>query len=257
MASVGAWHEVTRSGFQDFEVAQGLALGVSLREAVGQVLNNSGRASSLGHVQALFLVSENQSGMSPCVQPTYALDEAGRVRLIGQTADDVSLQSILAASDLGYNGWHSGHCLVVNEEAPGYGGNGHVITDFSLFLQFLAPALLDYLVGYTATRVPDEWNGVRYSKQRQLAWFWRESQGIANAQELRTFIDLMPDRRPRVVARRLALPKSAARELLLSLGYEKDIFTGIWELSSHPRLSKRRKKWLRHEQSWFPPPSAS
>lgn len=36
LASVGAWHEVAQSQFRDFDVAQGLALGVSLRDAVAQ-----------------------------------------------------------------------------------------------------------------------------------------------------------------------------------------------------------------------------
>lgn len=145
---------------------------------------------------------------------------------------------------------------MVHEEAPGYGGNGLVVTDFGLFLQLLAPTLLEFLIGYTANRVDDVWNGVRYGRQRQLAWFWRESQGIANAQELRTFIDLMPDRKPRVVAQRLALPKPAAKELLLCLGYEKDHFTGIWKVSPDPKLIKRRGRWIKHEQRWFPPPGS-
>lgn len=256
-ASATAWHQAVGLRYDDCTTGQGLDTDVPLAQAVREWLRVGAPDEFTGHVQVLFLVAPDQPQISPYVRPKYALDGEGRVRLIGTTADEVSITSVWAASALGYNGWHTDRCLVVHEEAPGYGGNGFVVTDFELFFQLLAPSLLEALVAYTSRGVGDVWNGITFRRERRLAWFWKESQGIANAQELREFIDTMPDRTPSHVARRLALPKSAAKELLRCLGYAKDSYSGLWELSHHPKLAKRRRRWKKNELQWFPPPETS
>lgn len=212
----------------------------------------------LGSVcQVLFIDSTTPSELGHLRTPRYALDDQGRIRridpvfLIGRE----SLESILRATALGYNGPPASEWLVVEHLAPGFGGATE-FTDFIAFLGAIADACAIYQLLPVSgksqrSRIADVWNGIKYGDERLLAHFWEASQGIATAAELRECVDNMQDRSPAVLCERLSLRnEESGRRLLKLLGYGVHEERDGWQLSHKKKRRKARSKWLRNETRW-------
>lgn len=107
--------------------------------------------------------------------PRYAVDRLGVIRRIDPVflIHHESLESILRATQMGYNGCQPKKWLVVEHLAPGFGGATE-FTDFLLFMGAVADAgaiykLLPAKSGAATSYVTDRWNGLRYRRERH---FW-------------------------------------------------------------------------------------
>lgn len=181
----------------------------------------------------------------PLTWHLYGVGSDGRL-VFFEFFRDATVLDVLRAYQCGYFGPGPAEPRLLVATGAGWGGNGAAVLDLIQWLGDMAP---EVLLGYLSAKGLDSIDFSKEPRLKELANDWA-TRNIDNPYLLRYWVESKRSWQVTEVAERLSLNEAAARELLLSLGFE-DAGRGAMTLRSSANALARRDLWVQQEHARF------
>lgn len=236
--------------------------GMPLREALADQL----RRTPLEHLPESLLTHAGElQGVLRLAPTGISVNEVNNHDKLELVTVLVTRGSPLARFDLHHH-WFSLDDVVITHKAgllkgdgrhwaitinDGFGGDETWVDLIAFLLEHGIDIGIDFGIGIAAEHLRHRAtsrfrNGKRERQARRVAHHWATQQGIRTPMTLRWFLDRKDSWTESELMGRLGISRTAVRQLLKGLGYDKSA-NGEWRLGGKSKHLKRRARWIRDE----------